>query len=113
MNPTTNVIVSKLFNLTSRDWLRGLVVAVISAVLSSIYSFTQAKEGIHGINWDFVLNVAVNNALSYIILNLGTGPQILVNNPTKQAVAAVKAGAPIEVAGTTIAQKTAPTPAAD
>lgn len=101
---TTNVITSKLLSLNTRDFLRGLALTVITAVVTTIYDAIK-DGGFAAINWELVLQVGLSSGLGYLLMNLGTQQKIVVVNPSDRAIEKVKDGAPIEVAGETIGQK--------
>jgi len=81
---------SGLGKLTLGDWERGLLLAVIGAVLTVLYeSFSK------GLPTDWVklqpvlltaLGVGVTAGISYILKNLGTGAngQMLTNKPKEE-----------------------------
>lgn len=62
---------SKLFRLNSRDFVKGLVVAIITAVLVAI----QNAISTHGLdfaefNWAVIINVAITAGIAYLGKNL-------------------------------------------
>jgi len=78
---------SGLFKLNSSDFLRGLIVAVLSATLTFIQQFFSAESGAIGdINWKTVGGVAAASAIAYILKNLFTN--------SEGEVAGIKATAP-------------------
>lgn len=60
---------SQLWKLTKNDYLKGLVVAVIAAVLTVILQTLQ--NGLT-INWNEVITVALTAGIGYILKNLAT-----------------------------------------
>ena len=81
-----------LFKLSWEDLGRGLLVAVLSAVLTALYEYIP--NGFAGIKWEAIATVAVTAGVAYLIKNLGTGSggQILTNKtPVQSAEAAVVA----------------------
>jgi hypothetical protein len=70
---------SKLGTIKLSDWWRGLVVAVIMAVLTTAYETIQ--KGLLEINWNTVLVAGLGAGISYVLKNMGTGQggQILTN----------------------------------
>ena len=62
----------KLFELTKNDFVKGLIVAIITAPLTVII---QALEGGNEINFKTVGTVALIAFCSYIVKNLGTDEQ--------------------------------------
>jgi len=61
---------STFLNLNSADFLKGLIVAVITAVISVVY--TTLQSGVVIINWKDVTIAAATAALAYITKNLLT-----------------------------------------
>lgn len=59
---------SKIFKLNGYDLIKGLLVSVISAVLTLV--LTQLQNGI--IDWKAVSTVSLISAISYILKQLGT-----------------------------------------
>ncbi|MBO4778094.1 MAG: hypothetical protein J5588_06325 [Bacteroidales bacterium] len=57
---------SKLFSLNTRDFLKGLFISIITAVLTVLYSGIQDGE----IDWKLTATTAILTAISYIIKNL-------------------------------------------
>lgn len=60
---------SQLWSLTKNDYLKGLVVAVIAAVLTVILQTLQ--NGL-AIDWNQVLTIALTAGIGYILKNLAT-----------------------------------------
>jgi hypothetical protein len=61
------------------DWLKGLLLAVISAVLTVVYTSVQA--GVLKFNWPLIASTAAITAISYILKNLGTGATTIISPP--------------------------------
>jgi len=61
---------SPFLNLNSQDFIKGLVVAVLSAVITIIYNTVQA--GSLTFDWKAIGTVALTSALGYIMKNLFT-----------------------------------------
>lgn len=78
---------SSLFTLNSKDWIKGLVVAVITAVITVVYNTIQT--GVLVFDWKAISIAAASAALAYITKNLLTNSkdQLL----TKEPVSPVKA----------------------
>jgi hypothetical protein len=102
---TPNVIISKLFSLNTRDWIRGALMAIITAVVNGLYQFFKQGGTFKEVNWEEMVQLAISGLISYIILKLGTGPQIIVNNAPSDAIARVKSGAIIKVGDKPVASK--------
>lgn len=63
---------SKLFSLGKNDWVKGLAMAILTAVLTLIYQMLQ--NGAH-IDWKSVGITAMLSAIAYILKQLGTDDQ--------------------------------------
>lgn len=63
---------SGLFSLGWRDFLRGLLMAVLTPVLTFILN--SIEHGELTLNWHLVYLSAVGGAVAYLIKNLGTKP---------------------------------------
>lgn len=84
------------FSLNIKDIVKGLILAVISAVLTALLPLLQAGD--FKMNWALIGTVAATTAVSYLLKNFFQEPTIVVANPTKAAVEAVKEGtAKVEV----------------
>lgn len=61
----------KTFSLFAADWIKGLIVAIISAVVVTIYGLTQAPDfSLAMINWGMVGTTAFSAFIGYIAKNL-------------------------------------------
>ncbi len=74
---------SSLFTLNSKDWIKGLVVAVLTAVITVVYSTIQT--GALVLDWKAISIAGISAALAYITKNLLTNSndEILTKEPTK------------------------------
>ena len=63
---------SGLLKLNAADFLKGLIVAVVGAGLTSIQQVISTSGTQYTINWRLVGGVALAAAVSYLIKNLGT-----------------------------------------
>ncbi len=108
--PTTQV--NKQFTLNYRDVLRGLLIAVLTAVVTTIYEAID-QGGFDAIEWKEIGGIALAAGLSYLIKNVFTPTEIVVVNPPQQALTAVNEGAPIKVGTTTVSAKSNPKPLAE
>jgi hypothetical protein len=61
---------STLFNLNSSDFIKGLVMAVLSTVITIVYQTVQAGSLVF--DWKAIGTMALTSALAYIIKNLFT-----------------------------------------
>jgi hypothetical protein len=80
---------SPLGKVNMSDWTKGLIVAVLTAVLTVIYD--SVKNGVPT-TWNAVkpvmvsaLGIGLTAGIAYVLKNLGTGAngQILTNEPPK------------------------------
>jgi putative exporter of polyketide antibiotics len=61
---------SKFLNLNSTDFLKGLVMAVLSTVITIVYQTVEAGSLIF--DWKTIGTMALTTALAYIMKNLFT-----------------------------------------
>ncbi len=61
---------SGLGQLNLRNWLRGLFIAVVTAVLTVVKTSLDAGGLIF--NWPVIISVGLTAAVGYILMNLGT-----------------------------------------
>lgn len=75
---------TKLWTIKLSDFWRGLIVAVVMAVLTVIYETIQ--KGSLEISWNSVLLAGIGAGISYLLKNLGTGQggKMLTNDPPKE-----------------------------
>jgi len=78
------------WKLNSRDFIRGLLMAVIGAVISIAYDSINA--GNFDFNWSALGKGALVAGLSYLLKNLGTPSEIVIVNPPAQQLEDVKNG---------------------
>lgn len=64
---------SKFLSLNSQDFVRGLVVSTLSAVLTIVYQTIQT--GSLTFDWKAIGTIAVSSALGYIVKNLLTNSE--------------------------------------
>jgi hypothetical protein len=101
---TPNVVISKFLSLSAQDFLKGLLLTTITSVLTIILEAVQTC-GFSCINWTTVETVAGTTIIGYLLKNLLSPTQVTIQNPTNATVNAVKEGAPVQVAGQTVAVK--------
>ena len=72
---------SKFLSLNSQDFLRGLVVSTLSAVLTIVYQTIQT--GSLTFDWKAIGTIAISSALGYIVKNLLTNSadQLMTTEP--------------------------------
>ena len=64
---------SVLGKLNSQDFIKGLVVTVISAVLTALMGILNSPEfSFASINWNEVVKVAVSSGIAYLIKNFAS-----------------------------------------
>lgn len=61
---------STFFNLNSSDFLKGLIMAVLSSVITVVYQTVEA--GSLTFDWKSIGTIALTSALAYIMKNLFT-----------------------------------------
>ena len=61
---------SSIFTLNKADFLKGLIIAVITAVITILYNTVQV--GSLSFNWKAISTAAASAALAYIMKNLLT-----------------------------------------
>lgn len=64
------MISSEFLKLNNRDWLKGLVMVVISAVLTIVLEVLQ--NGSLSFDWNKIAVVGLTAGVAYILKNLGT-----------------------------------------
>jgi uncharacterized membrane-anchored protein len=66
---------SGIFSLNPADLLKGGIVALLSAVLTSLQQVFTVTGGVAAINWHLVEGVAIATGISYLLKNLATNSQ--------------------------------------
>lgn len=61
---------STFLNLNAKDFIKGLVIAVITAVITILYDTVQT--GSLTFDWKLISSTAITSALAYIMKNLFT-----------------------------------------
>lgn len=64
---TTKTVTNKQFSLQTRDAIKGLVIAVLTAVLTVAYASLEA--GTLNFDWKLIGTTALTSALAYIMKN--------------------------------------------
>lgn len=88
---STTVTTSKRFTINWNDASRGLLIAVVTAVLTSLYNIT-VKCGIACIDWKDTAGIAIAAGLAYLLKNLFTPSEIVLKNPSPSSLEAVESG---------------------
>lgn len=83
---------SGLWKLDTKDFLRGLLMAVIGAVLTSVYEIIDKGEGLDGINWNTVWKVALGTAVTYLIKNFLTPGEVVITGASASTLQKIKEG---------------------
>jgi hypothetical protein len=88
--PVTVVTSSKKYSLTAPDWLKALLIAVISPVIPIIYTAITAASSPTGtfvMPWKLIALTAASAFLSYITKNFFTPAQTVITGaPTGSSV---------------------------
>jgi len=69
---------SEYFSLNLRDFLRGLLMAVLTPAITLIVN--SLEKGEFTLNWHLVLLSAVGGASAYLLKNLATRPDALISD---------------------------------
>ena len=77
---------SSLFTLNSKDWIKGLVIAVLTAIITVVYNTIQT--GALVLDWKAISIAGISAALAYITKNLLTNSndQLLTKEPVKEEI---------------------------
>jgi hypothetical protein len=77
---------SSLFTLNSKDWIKGLVIAILTAIITVVYNTIQT--GALVLDWKAISIAAISAALAYITKNLLTNSddQLLTKEPVKKEI---------------------------
>lgn len=78
------------YSLDKKDFLKGLIVAVITPVITIITTSLDAGELVF--NWKAIGITALTAGLAYLVKNFLTPPQIVVTDPTPTLVQEAKEG---------------------
>lgn len=76
----TKIATSEQWSLNGRDFVRGLIAAVIAAVLPVFAEAIDsiATGGTFSLSWNAVLSAAAFGGLSYLGLNLGSPSKVII-----------------------------------
>jgi hypothetical protein len=77
--------------ISTRDLIKGAVMAAISAILTTVYSAIDTG-GLENINWKTVLTVAIGTTITYLLKNFFAPTKLVIENPPQTVVKAVKEG---------------------
>ena len=77
---------SSLFTLNSKDWAKGLVIAILTAIITVVYNTIQT--GALVLDWKAISIAGISAALAYITKNLLTNSndQLLTKEPVKEEI---------------------------
>lgn len=63
---------SQFLSLQAKDYIKGLIVAMLSAAVQILYSFLSQGGNLFTVDWKDLLNVSIVAGLSYLIKNFFT-----------------------------------------
>jgi hypothetical protein len=86
--PTTTT--SKQYTLNLKDGLRGLLMAVLGAVLTALYPVVSG--GSFDFNWKSIAAGAVTTAIAYLLKNFFTPTEVVITKVPDEVVNQVKKG---------------------
>lgn len=85
------VVTTKRFNLNLSDWVRGLIVAVVTGPITIILD--SINQGSLTFDWKKIGLVALAAGLSYVIKNWAFTPnEVTIKNASKETVEDIKSG---------------------
>jgi len=87
---STTVTTSKRFTLDWTDLFKGLKVAVILPILTIIQQ--SIEKGSFSFDWKLIALTGIGGLVAYLIKNFFSPAEIVVKNPTKETIEAVKEG---------------------
>jgi hypothetical protein len=87
----TTTTTSGQFNLNWADFAKGLIMAVLTPVVAIIVQ--SLNNGSLTFDWKVIGIAAASGGLAYIVKNLFTPIQIVIQDPSETDVKAVKRGA--------------------
>lgn len=64
---------TKLWNIKMSDWMRGLVIAILTTPLTIIYD--SVSIGVLTFDWKKIIATAIAGGIAYILKNVLTGQQ--------------------------------------
>ena len=82
--PGIQITTSKQWMLNYRDFLKGLLVAVIGAVLTTVQ--TSLDAGSLTFNWKTIATVGITAGVAYLVKNFATPSQIILKKDNAQPV---------------------------
>lgn len=86
---TNTTVTSKQFSLNMSDFVKGIIVAVIVPVLTTLMNLLTSGELI---NWSAIWKLAVASFIGYLLKNFFTPSAIVVKNADKELLVGVKEG---------------------
>lgn len=86
----TTITSSNKFALNGQDWLKGLVVAVITPVITIIIDSLNA--GTLVFDWKHIAITALTAGLAYLVKNFLDPAKIVITDPSPKSIADVKKG---------------------
>ncbi len=86
----TTIVTSGKFSLDTQDFLKGALLAVLTPVLTTIY--TSIEAGNLSFNWKAIGITALGAFLAYLTKNFFAPAKIQVENPPQSLLNAAKNG---------------------
>lgn len=84
------VTTSKRGTLNTRDFLRGLLMTVVTAVLTAVGTMLEAEEFVF--KWKAIAIAGFAGGVGYLLKNLASPGEIVITNPHAETINAVKDG---------------------
>jgi hypothetical protein len=84
------VTTSKRGTLNTRDFLRGLLITVITAALTTVLTMLEAEDLV--IKWKTIGIAGLAAGISYLLKNLLSPGEIVITNPAPATMEAIKQG---------------------
>lgn len=76
-------IINKQFTLQGRDFVRGLLIAVLTAVLTVFADSIQ--DGVLNFNWQLIGTTAVSAGIAYLLKNFGEPTKVVTVKEGEEA----------------------------
>ena len=91
-------IFSELWTVKLGDWERGLIIAILTAPLTIIYTSLMATPVSLVFDWRTILGAAIAAGIAYILKNFGTGSggKLLTNEPGPTVIASKVGPSPLQ-----------------
>jgi|GEM_PF-1317160 hypothetical protein len=86
MSDSTRIVTSQQFLLNARDFAKGILVAVLSAVIPIVMESLNA--GSLTFNWKLIVTTALSAGIAYLAKNFFTPTQVIISGPEAKAIVA-------------------------